>query len=164
MMALFDKASFARTKRGLYQHILIATDGSELAAKGVEHGLALAEALIANVTVLRVLKPEAREIGDEALAGEPENAFVRHDQQVDDTMGKQFAWIEQKAVERGIHVELLREIDDVPAKAVLKAAKLTGCDLIVMASQGRQDPHRLTINWQTDEVIAYTDVPVLVVQ
>ena len=69
---------------------------------------------------------------------------MRHDQQVDDNMGKQFAWIEQKAVERGIHVELLCEIDDVPAMAVLKAAKLTGCDLIVMASQGRQDPHRLT--------------------
>ena len=164
MMAPFDKASFARTKRGLYQHILIATDGSELAAKGVEHGLALAEALIANVTVLRVLEPEAREIGDEALAGEPENAFIRRDPQVDDIMGKQFAWIEQEAVERGIHVELLREIDDVPAKAVLKAAKLTGCDLIVMASQGRQDPHRLTLNRQTEEVIAYTNVPVLVVQ
>ena len=69
MMALFDKASFARTKRGLYQHILITTDGSELAAKGVEHGLTLAEALIANVTVLRILESEAREIWGRSVSG-----------------------------------------------------------------------------------------------
>lgn len=164
MMALFDKASFARTKRSLYQHILIATDGSELAAKGVEHGLALAEALIANVTVLRVVEPEAREIANEALAGELEKAFIRHDPQVDDTMRKQFAWIEQEAGERGIYVELLREIDDVPAKAVVKAAKLTGCDLIVMASHGRQGLQRLTLDRQTADVITHTNVPVLVVR
>lgn len=163
-MALFDKASFARTKRSLYQHILIATDGSELAAKGVEHGLALAEALIANVTVLRVVEPEAREIANEALAGELEKAFIRHDPQVDDTMRKQFAWIEQEAGERGIYVELLREIDDVPAKAVVKAAKLTGCDLIVMASHGRQGLQRLTLDRQTADVITHTNVPVLVVR
>lgn len=33
----------------MYEHILIATDGSELAARGVEHGLALAAPLKARV-------------------------------------------------------------------------------------------------------------------
>jgi nucleotide-binding universal stress UspA family protein len=38
----------------MYKHILIATDGSELAGKAVADGLALAKALGASVTVVTV--------------------------------------------------------------------------------------------------------------
>ena len=38
----------------MYKHIVIATDGSELADKGMEHGLKLAKALGAKATVLTV--------------------------------------------------------------------------------------------------------------
>ena len=41
----------------MYRHILIATDGSERAAKGVEHGFALARQLQAKATVLTVSEP-----------------------------------------------------------------------------------------------------------
>jgi nucleotide-binding universal stress UspA family protein len=38
----------------MYQHILIPTDGSELARRAVHHGLALAKAVGAKVTALTV--------------------------------------------------------------------------------------------------------------
>ena len=38
----------------MYKHFLIPTDGSEIAGKGVQHGLELAKALGAEVTVLTV--------------------------------------------------------------------------------------------------------------
>ena len=38
----------------MYRHILIPTDGSKLAHKGVAHGLSLAKAVGARVTVLTV--------------------------------------------------------------------------------------------------------------
>jgi Universal stress protein family len=41
----------------MYANILIPTDGSELAAKAVQHGIALASRLGAKVTVLTVLPP-----------------------------------------------------------------------------------------------------------
>jgi len=41
----------------MYKNILIATDGSELADKAVLHGLALAKALNAKVTLLTVSEP-----------------------------------------------------------------------------------------------------------
>ena len=41
----------------MYSHILIATDGSELAEKGVTHGLALAKAIGAKVTAVVVTEP-----------------------------------------------------------------------------------------------------------
>lgn len=41
----------------MYHHILITTDGSELAQQGVVHGLALAAAVGAQVTLLTVTPP-----------------------------------------------------------------------------------------------------------
>jgi len=38
----------------MYKHILIATDGSELAGRALAHGLALAKELKASVTVVTV--------------------------------------------------------------------------------------------------------------
>ncbi|RVB64818.1 universal stress protein, partial [Mesorhizobium sp. M7A.F.Ca.CA.002.03.2.1] len=38
----------------MYKHLLIATDGSELADKGVTHGLTLAKGLGASVTFITV--------------------------------------------------------------------------------------------------------------
>src|SRR5271167_3841767 len=41
----------------MYTNILIPTDGSELAGKAVQHGIALAKRIGAKVTVLTVLPP-----------------------------------------------------------------------------------------------------------
>ena len=41
----------------MYRHILIPTDGSELAERGVAHGLALAKSLGAKVSVIFVVEP-----------------------------------------------------------------------------------------------------------
>ena len=41
----------------MYKHILISTDGSETAQKGVDQGLALAKALGAQVTLITVTEP-----------------------------------------------------------------------------------------------------------
>jgi len=48
----------------MYQHILIATDGSGLATKAVEHGLALAKQDNARVTVITVTEPPMRFVKD----------------------------------------------------------------------------------------------------
>ena len=41
----------------MYKHILIATDGSELATKALEHGLALAKRDNSQTTVVTVTEP-----------------------------------------------------------------------------------------------------------
>ena len=41
----------------MYKHILISTDGSEVAQKGVDHGLSLAKSLGAKVTIITVTEP-----------------------------------------------------------------------------------------------------------
>ena len=41
----------------MYTHILVPTDGSELAGKAVQHGIALAKRIGAKATALTVLPP-----------------------------------------------------------------------------------------------------------
>ena len=41
----------------MYKHILISTDGSDVAQRGVDHGLSLAKSLDAKVTVITVTEP-----------------------------------------------------------------------------------------------------------
>lgn len=53
----------------MYTRILIPTDGSELAARGVNHGLALAKALGAKAFILTVTEPWSR-VGLDELSAE----------------------------------------------------------------------------------------------
>jgi len=148
----------------MYEHILIATDGSELAAKGVRHGLALAGPLHARVTILTVSEPLQLQMAREAVAAGVEDPVARYDQQIDEDMRIRFKSIEQQASADGIPLDFLHEIDDSPAQAILRTARLKGCDLIVMASHGRRGAARLLLGSQTAEVLAHTTLPVLVVR
>lgn len=148
----------------MYKHILIATDGTELAAKGVEHGLALAGPLDARVTVLTVTEPLQPEAAKAAILGGVDDPVARYDWQIDEDMKKRFKSVEQRASEHGIAIDLLHEIDDFPAEAIIRTAKLKGCDLIVMSSHGRRGAARLLLGSQTAEVLAHTTFPVLVVR
>jgi nucleotide-binding universal stress UspA family protein len=127
----------------MYKHILIATDGSELATKGVEHGLALAEPLGARVTDLSVTHPLPLQTARAAIAGGVHDPVIRYDQQIDESMRNRFKPIEQRASEHGVILDLLHEIDDFPAEAIVRTAKLRNCDLIVMSSHGRRGVNRL---------------------
>lgn len=148
----------------MYKHILIATDGSELADKGMEHGLKLAAALGAKVTVLTVSEPLAADAVRAARAGGITDPVARYDQQIDETMKERFAAIQDRASDHGVAVEFLHEIDDFPAEAIVRFAKLKDCDLIVMSSHGRRGARRLLLGSQTAEVVTTTTIPVLVVR
>jgi nucleotide-binding universal stress UspA family protein len=148
----------------MYKNILIATDGSELAGKGVRHGLALAEKLGAKVTVLSVVEPLMPEAIQAAISGGIQDPVVRYDQQIDDSMKRRYAAIEQEAARYGISVDMLHEIDESPAEAIVRVAEANACDLIVMASHGRRGIRKALLGSQTAEVLVNTNIPVLVIR
>src|SRR5690606_14217053 len=86
----------------MYKHILIATDGSELADKGMEHGLKLAKALGSEVTILTVSEPLSAEAAEAARRGGIKDPVVRYDQQIDEAMKARFAAIEKRAAAHGV--------------------------------------------------------------
>jgi nucleotide-binding universal stress UspA family protein len=151
----------------MYKHILIATDGSELAAKGVEHGLALAGPLGARVTVITVTPPLAPQVVRAAIEGGVHDPVIHYDRQMAETMKARLTAIEQRAREHGVAagaVDLVHEVDDHPAEVIVRTAKARNCDLIVMSSHGRRGAARLLLGSQTSEVLAHTTLPVLVIR
>lgn len=148
----------------MYKHILVATDGSELAQKGLEHALALARLLDAKVTVLTVSEPLSTQAARAAQQAGVDSPATRYDQQIAQLMKDRFAPIEQRAAELGITVDLTHEIDDSPAEAIVRYAGLKKCDLIVMSSHGRRGVQKMLLGSQTSEVLVKTTVPVLVIR
>ncbi len=148
----------------MYKHILIATDGSDLARKGIEHGLALASKLGAKVTILTVTQPMRPEAIRAAQLAGIDDPVVRYDQQIDADMAKRFAELRLESKKHVEQVDLLHEIDEYPAEAIIRVAELRGCDLIVMTSHGRRGAKRLILGSQTAEVVTHTKIPVLVIR
>ncbi len=148
----------------MYKNILIATDGSELASKGVRHGLALAEQLGAKVTFLSVVEPLLPAAIRAALAGGVEDPVGGYDQQIDASMKQRYAELEKEAAQYGVSVEMVHEIDENPAVAIVRFAEMKACDLIVMASHGRRGLRKALLGSQTAEVLVHTSIPVLVIR
>jgi len=149
----------------MYANILLCTDGSDVARKGVKHGLALAKALNAKATVITVTEPMWVDYGGGHDSGWiPSQEEIEHFEaacraRADRVLDEARAMAEQV----GISAALLRVPDAHPATAIIEAAKSRGCDLIVMASHGRRGLRKLFLGSQTSEVLADGSVPVLVV-
>src|SRR5215831_2200019 len=97
----------------MYRHILIPTDGSELAWRGVAHGLA--KSVGAKVSVINVVEPLFAVTGDFA------SVLDR---------------VANAAMEAGDSCETIQMENRQPHQAIIETAEDKGCDLIVMSSHG----------------------------
>lgn len=149
----------------MYKHILVSTDGSEVAQKGVDHGLSLAKNLGAKVTVITVTEPfpyQGTAAGGVwvALPGD----IGGYEEGQKKWAEAQLAKVLEAATKMGVTATQLHVPDARPAEAIVEAAKSNGCSLIVMASHGRRGLGRLLLGSQTAEVLTQSPVPVLVVR
>jgi nucleotide-binding universal stress UspA family protein len=150
----------------MYANILLSTDGSDVARKGVKCGIALAKALNAKVTVITVTEPYPVYYGAGNASGwiPPREMFDSFDAANKEHAGKMLDEVRAMAEQVGVSVELLHVPDAHPATAIIETAKSRGCDLIVMGSHGRRGLKKLLLGSQTSEVLVNGSVPVLVVQ
>lgn len=149
----------------MYERILITTDGSELAQKGVDHGLSLAKQLGAKVTIVTVTDPVPID-GAATLTG-----YIPVPVDIDqyEAGRKEFAdrilaAAKADADRAGVEAATLHIPDRFAADAIVEAAPKIGAGLIVMASHGRRGLGRLLLGSQTLEVLTHSAVPVLVVR
>jgi nucleotide-binding universal stress UspA family protein len=150
----------------MYANILLSTDGSDVARKGVEHGIALAKALNAKVTVITVTEPLPVDYGGGHAGGwipSPEE-IDRFNAACNERASKVLDEVRAMAQQIGISAELWHIPNAFPAAAIIETAKSRGCDLIIMASHGRRGLRKLFLGSQTSEVLADGSVPVLVVR
>jgi nucleotide-binding universal stress UspA family protein len=142
----------------MYRHILIATDGSELAAKAVTAGLELANALGAKVTAVTTTEPWTTMV----TAGP---AFVfpveEYEKAAADKAARILAAVEAAARERGVACETVH-VKDFPAEGIIATAAAKGCDLIIMSSHGRRGLARALLGSQALSVLTHSTIPVLI--
>jgi len=145
----------------MYHHILNATDGSELSARAVEHGVGLARAVGAKVLFLTVTESfhvfsfNADQIEDTRLE------FVEHMKaRAEHTL----AAAGEVATAAGISYDTIHREGDLPYEVIMEIAEARRCDLIVMASHGRRGVSAMLLGSETTKVLTHTRRPVLVVR
>ena len=143
----------------MFKHILLATDGSELAQRGVDQGVALAKALGAKVTALTVSEPMPVMLVGEAAIALPLDDY---DKAASANATRILAGVSAAAAKAGVACDTLHVKDQYPADGIVEAAKARGCDLIVMASHGRRGLSKLLLGSQATRVLTHTDLAVLV--
>ncbi|MGY4474106.1 universal stress protein [Bradyrhizobium sp. USDA 3364] len=142
----------------MYRHILIPTDGSELAEHGVTHGLALAKSLGAKVSVIFVVEPFS-EIG-----GRYRELLARFVEIRKEEATRALDHAAQAAKSAGVPCETSQVESGQPHQAIIAAAEDKDCDLIVMSSHGRSGLSMLLIGSVTNKVLTQAKTPVLVCQ
>ena len=149
----------------MYKKILIATDGSELAGKGVAHGLELAKGLGATVTFLNVSEAFPTLAWGGAMSGYvAADALVDYEESARKYAREVLDKCKAEADAKGVSAKTLHIENRTPAEAILDVARTEASDLIVMASHGRRGLGRLVLGSQTAEVVSLTEIPVLVVR
>ena len=149
----------------MYANILLSTDGSDVARKGVEQGIALAKALNARLTIITVTETLPVDYGGGHTSGwiptqEEIDAF---DAACKARAGKVLDEARAMSEQIGTAAEFLHVPNAHPATAIVETAKSKGCDLIVMSSHGRRGLRKFLLGSQTSEVLLNGSVPVLVV-
>jgi nucleotide-binding universal stress UspA family protein len=148
----------------VFKHILIATDGSRLAAKGAGMAIKLARALGAKVTGVCVIEPYPQAVYGEAAfyytgptVQELKKGLTRHAR-------KALATIETQAKSAGVACATHVVTAPRPFEGILRAARGRRCDLIAMASHGRGGLGGLILGSETAKVLAHSKIPVLVLR
>ncbi len=143
----------------MYANILIATDGSELGARAVEQGLALAKALGSKVTAVTVTEPWTA-----AVSGEWAVAFPveEYEKAAAANAHKILAQVAETAARAGVACETAHIKDQYAAEGIVEEAKTRGSDLIVMGSHGRRGIVRFVLGSQASRVLTHSTIPMLI--
>ena len=143
----------------MYANILIPTDGSELAGRAVQHGIALAKRIGAKITVLTVLSPFHTFTTDaQMIEDTPDQYKARMQKHAEKTLGA----VAQSAQAAGVACKTVQIEHEYPYQAIIDTAASRDCDLIVMASHGRHGMSAIVLGSETIKVLTHCKIPVLV--
>lgn len=139
----------------MYRHILIPTDGSTAAEKGVEHGIELAAALDATVHPLFVIEEGANPWLAEPMDEQFDRARDYGQELVDEVV--------DRANEKGVDTVTAIEGSPKVAEAITEYAEENEIDLIVMGTGYRGTLGGL-LGSTAEKVVRSAKVPVTTVR
>ena len=147
----------------MYKHILIPTDGSEVAEKAVAAGIGFARESGARVTLFTAVA-EYRPPSEIDVRSGNVVSLAEHERRSEKQANAIVARGAQAAHAAGIEYDTDWASSNQPWEAIVDAAKRNGCDAIVMGSHGRKAFSRLVRGSQAVDVLSHCDLPTLVVR
>jgi nucleotide-binding universal stress UspA family protein len=145
--------------RAMYQHILIATDGSALAQTAVTHGIALARAIKARVTAVTVTAPFHVFTAEPAML---EDTPASYRERMAKHTDRVLTGVVGAAKAAGVNCETVHVENEHAYQGIIDTARAKSCDLILMASHGRRGVSALLLGSETVKVLTHSKIPVLV--
>ena len=143
----------------MFNHILVATDGTTLAREAERRGIELAAKLGSKLTFITVRMPfyvytlEASGLAE--MSGQYDEQSKASAQAILKRAG-------EAAAEANVTCSAIDVEDEYPYLAINNTATKHGCDLIVMASHGRRGVAALLLGSETVKVLTHATIPVLV--
>ncbi|GGA43072.1 universal stress protein [Dyella nitratireducens] len=143
----------------MFSHILVPTDGSDQAMHAAEIGIDLARSLGARIYAFHVLAPLAAVAYFSDVIRHREDS---HTERAVTRAQQRLAEIEAMANQAGVACHGGYAFDHRPYTAIVGAAKMQHCDLIVMSMHGYATLDRMLLGSETNRVLGCCDIPVLV--
>ncbi|WP_374412942.1 universal stress protein [Hydrogenophaga sp.] len=144
----------------MFKKILVPTDGSALALSAASTAIDLAKAHGAQIIGVYVIDPFPYiGIGDASAAGL--QAYLSESRSV---AGQALDALAKVCGAAGVPFSGDTIERNVVYEGVIETAQAEGCDLIVMASHGRQGVSALVLGSVAQKVLTHTRLPVLIVK
>jgi len=146
----------------MFRNILVPTDGSALARKGIKKAVALAKKTGAKVTGFHVA-PSYKFIYSDYVPRDfitPKD-YAAHAKKLS---ARYLEAVKKACKTAGVRCATDFACSDFTADAIVSAARKHKCDLIAMASHGRSGLTKLLLGSETQKVLANTKIAVLVLR
>jgi nucleotide-binding universal stress UspA family protein len=144
----------------MYRKILIPTDGSRLADYAAHTAIQCAKAWGSELVVLSVAQLYPLVAAGEGMIMMPEGEI---NQLIDEARVRTDQVVEM-ARKEGINCTGITEVSAEPWEQIIRTAQEQHCDLVFMGSHGRRGISRLVAGSQTQQVLAHSHIPVLVLR
>jgi nucleotide-binding universal stress UspA family protein len=143
----------------MFKHILIATDGSELAERAAVQAFQLAKPLQAKLTAVMVTEPWLTMVAGATAEAFP---YEEYEKAAAKDAAQGLAPISELAKKAELTCVTRHVKDHYPAEGIIAACKELDCDLIVMGSHGRRGLAKLFLGSEAMKVLTLSTVPVLI--
>jgi len=143
------------------ENIIAPLDGSTIAEQALPHVVALAKALRAKVTLVRVVPTTAYYLG---MMDYPSAAYQELLDAEEETAGKYLGEIAAKLRGDGVTIAAEKLGRGDPAGAILDLAGAAPNPLVAMTTHGRSGVGRFVLGSVADRVVRHAGAPVLVIR
>lgn len=142
---------------GMYERILVPTDGSEGVKRAVLHALDLAKSHGATVHAVYV-------VNTAGFTGLPmESSWEGIDEMLRSDAEAALETVREFAEARDVPIET-RVLEGSPHREIVRYAEQGDCDLVVMGTHGRGGIDRLLLGSVAEKVVRSSNVPVMTVR